>query len=281
MATHQQPDTDTMNNIYNNELRKSHDEVSFVDQAAAINVDSNPTDSNDDNNNSNNLGPETDVDAVEGDSQAIAAEDFDGEAMNKLNFTEIDDMVDHAETMDFNPYHSAAIYDGLDNKEVSFQNNDSMKSDPFMSEEIGNFPDVLASAEDFLHHETMGTKQEDFVYSEMNEDAMQAEEQHSFDDYVGTTGNISNGETNGEMNTEDQHELLDGEEVLTENSHHEDIDNSQHETNIDQSEEIQFEKNVEESDEVTPKTGESIFLTARPLLNAQPFATATVSVRTF
>lgn len=135
--------TDTMNNINNNKFNNGHDENNFMVDDIPL-YQEHPVEqeaqnvlvlSNDDNNNSNDnfggpdMGPETDVDAIDEEFHANAAADKEN---TQMEFKETEDVADRADIMNFGADHSA-IYGSLENKifeEMSLQNPDMMKN-PF------------------------------------------------------------------------------------------------------------------------------------------------------
>lgn len=136
--------TNTLNNINNNKFNNGHDESNFMMdesyEASALQAETTALVSNDDNNNSNNenLGPETDVDAIDEEFQYNVAGAVGGEKeKTQMEFKETEDVADRAEIMNFGDDHSAAIYGTLENKifeELSLHNPDLMKgNNPFSS----------------------------------------------------------------------------------------------------------------------------------------------------
>lgn len=122
---------------------------------------------NDDNNNSNNdnLGPETDVDAIDEEFQFNAAGAVGGEKeKTQKEFKETEDVADRAEIMNFGGDHSAAMYGTLENKifeELSLHNPDLIKgSNPFSSAEDVTYPasaidEFIAPTEEYLNSKMM------------------------------------------------------------------------------------------------------------------------------
>lgn len=163
--------TDTMNNINNNKFNNGQDENNFMVDDIPL-YQEHPVEqeaqnvlvlSNDDNNNSNDnfggpdMGPETDVDAIDEEFHANAAAVKENAQME---FKETEDVADRADIMNFGADH-AAIYGSLQNKifeEMSLQNPDMMKNPFTLVEEaaapIAEFLDKKLSeihqqAEDF------------------------------------------------------------------------------------------------------------------------------------
>lgn len=113
---------------------------------------------NDDNNNSNDnfggpdMGPETDVDAIEEEFQANAAAAAVAceKEKTQMEFKETEDVADRVDIMNFVDDHSAAIYGSLENKifeEMSLQNPDMMKgSNPFASSDDAETAEIIAEA---------------------------------------------------------------------------------------------------------------------------------------
>lgn len=189
--------TDTLNNINNNKFNNGHDEDFMMEQASPQHVEQNAIELNDDNNNSNdNLGPETDVDAIDEDFQPSAIGAVSGEKEKiQMEFKETEDVADRAEfRMDFGVDHTAAIYDKLENKifgTMSLQNPDLIQGDnPFMSEDTETVPDVLADAEALIEHSREAAAAEDFMDNKLIEKVLQAEAQHHFDDYADSMENF-------------------------------------------------------------------------------------------
>lgn len=169
----QQPDnnafcnlTDTMNNINNNKFNNGHDEDNFMVENAmnTMQVESPQLEEqnvlllNDDNNNSNdNLGPETDVDAIDEEFQFNAAVGGDKEK-TQMEFKETEDVADRAEIMNFAEDQTAAIYGTLENKifeELSLQNPDLLKgNNPFSSPDdvdpMSIISEVVGSVAEFI-----------------------------------------------------------------------------------------------------------------------------------
>lgn len=155
--------TNTLNNINNNKFNNGHGENNFMVQGGIPTLQGEPTAlvSNDDNNNSNNdnLGPETDVDAIDEDFQFNAVGAVGGEKeKTQMEFKETEDVADRAEIMNFGDDHSAAIYGTLENKifeELSLHNPDMIKgNNPFSSPEdfepAGTIGEVVAPVSEFL-----------------------------------------------------------------------------------------------------------------------------------
>lgn len=185
--------TDTLNNINNNKFNNGHGENNFmVDDDAMLEEhppqphDPNVLVLNDDNNNSNDnfggpdLGPETDVDAIDDDFQmnaAVAGAVGGNKENTQMEFKETEDVADHVDIMNFGEDHSAAIYGTLENKifeELSLQNPDLIKgSNPFadISEEV----EAVESIVDAVVDEFMDNKM-------MEEEMQQVEEK--FNDFM-------------------------------------------------------------------------------------------------
>lgn len=177
LVTQQQPEnafcnlTDTMNNINNNKFNHGHDENNFmVDDISAYQgypVEQEAQNvlvlSNDDNNNSNDnfggpdMGPETDVDAIDEEFHANATA---AKEKTQMEFKETEDVADRADILNFGADHSA-IYGSLENKifeEMSLQNPDMMKNPFALVEESAapvaeflnsKFSEINQQAEDF------------------------------------------------------------------------------------------------------------------------------------
>lgn len=187
----QQPDnnafcnrTDTMNNINNNKFNNGHDEDNFLvdDAMNTMQVGSPQLEEqsvlllNDDNNNSNdNLGPETDVDAIDEEFQLNAAVGGDKEK-TQMEFKETEDVADRAEIMNFGGDQTAAIYGTLENKifeEMSLQHPDLLKgNNPFSSSDDVDPMNVMTEAVEAVTH---------FIDNKMME---QEDVQQLADDYV-------------------------------------------------------------------------------------------------
>lgn len=145
-------------------------------------AEQNDVDLNDDNNNSNNdnLGPETDVDAIDEEFQFNVVGAVGGaKEKTQMEFKETEDVADRADIMNFGVDHSAAIYGTLENKifeEMSLQNPDLMKgNNPFASSDdvdpLAVIDEVLAPVEDFMDNK-------------MIEEEMEQEIQHHVDDFA-------------------------------------------------------------------------------------------------
>lgn len=180
LVMQQQPDnafcnlTDTMNNINNNKFNNAHDENNFmVDEVLHEEQPSeqgaqNVLVLNDDNNNSNDnfggpdMGPETDVDAIDEEFQANAAAAAVAceKEKTQMEFKETEDVADRVDIINFGEDHSAAIYGSLENKifeEMSLQHPDMMKgNNPFTSAEDAEIiAEAMKPAAEFFDNKIM------------------------------------------------------------------------------------------------------------------------------
>lgn len=184
----QQPDnafcnlTDTLNNINNNKFNNQDEDNFMIDQESPQHVELGIFGTNDSNNNSSNenLGPETNIDAIE-DFEANASGAVGGVKENiQMEFKETEDIAARTEVMDFGANHSAGIFDTLQPKifeSMSFQNPDLIKGDnPFMSE---NF-EVVSDA--FIDNKFVEPV-ENFMDNKMVEEVLMVDAQHHSDHY--------------------------------------------------------------------------------------------------
>lgn len=154
--------TDTMNSINNNKFNNGHDGNGFgADEESPMSqeADQSVLVLNDDNNNSNDnlggpdMGPETDVDAIDEHFGFEAAAGAVGGEKEKLQmeFKETEDVADRADVMNFGEEHPAAMFGTLENKifeEMSLHNPDLMKANnPFADNSI---PEGIEPVGDFL-----------------------------------------------------------------------------------------------------------------------------------
>lgn len=156
--------TDTMNSLNNNKSNNGHDENNFGDDdkesPMSPEADQSVLVLNDDNNNSNDnlsgpdMGPETDVDAIDEHFGFEAAAGAVGGAKEKLQmeFKETEDVADRADVMNFIADHNpAAMFGALENKifeEMSLHNPDLMKvNNPFSDNSI---PEGVEPIAEFL-----------------------------------------------------------------------------------------------------------------------------------
>lgn len=168
--------TNTLNNINNNKFNNAHDENNFMvdvlheDQPSEQGAQ-NVLVLNDDNNNSNDnfggpdMGPETDVDAIDEEFQAntAAAAVACEKEKTQMEFKETEDVADRVDILNFVDDHSAAIYGSLENKifeEMSLQHPDMMKgNNPFESsdnaEAAGFIAEAMAPATEFFDNKIM------------------------------------------------------------------------------------------------------------------------------
>ena len=174
--------TNTLNNINNNKFNNGHDENKFmvddgVYQASSpVQAEQTALVSNDDNNNSSNdnLGPETNVDAIDEEFQFNAAGAFGGEKeKTQMEFKETEDVADRAEIMNFGNDNSAAIYGTLENKifeELSLHNPDMIKgNNPFSLQEDVETAGIIDEATGIVDEEATAPIEE-FTDNKMMED---------------------------------------------------------------------------------------------------------------
>lgn len=161
-----------LNNINNNKFRDSPDDINLMmNEATSPQVAANTLVDNDGNNNSSdNLGPETDVDAVDEDSQANEAIGG-GKEKIQLELKETEDVTDRSEVLDFS-------------NDIS---TDSQESKILDSQKVEAFPDFSANVETFVDNKIV-------------EELLQAESQHHFDDYAESAENFHSESTSKAVN---------------------------------------------------------------------------------
>lgn len=191
--------SDTLNSINNNKFNNGHDENNFMEEeqmeSPQVEEPTVAVVSNDDNNNSNgnfdgpDMGPETDVDAIDEEFQLNAAIGGDKEKM-QMEFKETEDVADQAEAV---IVQGGQMFETFENKifdQLSLQNPDMiMGSNPFAPEEdVGIIADVVTAIDNFMDNKMIEQQVDDFTEKMEN---FESEQKNDFaaDDELATSAN--------------------------------------------------------------------------------------------